>query len=157
MTDVPALPHLAVFGEALTDFVRTGEGTWHSVAGGACWNVARVAATLGVPAAWAGAVGTGVLGDEIIGKSRAAGLDLRFAQVVAEPPLVAYCTLTAPARPFVRCTRTLIAPAFSDAATVGAANPSRPLFVSKLRVWSRSTNKPFLMSLTSKLPDGRNG
>ena len=59
------------------------------MAGGACWNVARVAATLGVPAAWAGAVGTGVLGDEIIGKSRAAGLDLRFAQVVAEPPLVA--------------------------------------------------------------------
>ena len=74
-----SLPRLVVFGEALTDFVRTGEATWHSVAGGACWNVARVAATLGVPTGWGGAVGDDVLGREIIAKSQAAGLDLYTA------------------------------------------------------------------------------
>lgn len=43
-----ALPGLVVFGEALTDLVPAGDGLWHSVPGGACWNLARVAATLGV-------------------------------------------------------------------------------------------------------------
>lgn len=99
MHDAP-LPRLVVFGEALTDFVRTGEATWHSVAGGACWNVARVAATLGVPTGWGGAVGDDVLGQEIIALSRAARLDLRFAQVVAEPPLVAMVPQLDPPRYF---------------------------------------------------------
>jgi fructokinase len=99
MHDAP-LPRLVVFGEALTDFVRTGDATWHSVAGGACWNVARVAATLGVPTGWGGAVGDDVLGQEIIARSRAAGLDLRFAQVVAEPPLVAMVPQLEPPRYF---------------------------------------------------------
>ena len=45
-----ALPRLVVFGEALTDFVRSGDNGWSSVAGGSCWNVARVASTLGIDA-----------------------------------------------------------------------------------------------------------
>ena len=84
-----ALPRLVVFGEALTDFVRTGPDSWRSVAGGACWNVARVAATLGVRTGWGGSVGNDLFGREIIDKSTAAGLDLRFAQVVEAPPLLA--------------------------------------------------------------------
>lgn len=91
MADQPAraLPRLLVFGEALTDFVRTGADTWRSVAGGACWNVARVAATLGVPTGWAGSVSDDLFGRDLVDKSRDAGLDPRFAQVVDAPPLLA--------------------------------------------------------------------
>lgn len=91
MADEPAraLPRLLVFGEALTDFVRTGADTWRSVAGGACWNVARVAATLDVPTGWAGSVSDDLFGRDLIDKSRDAGLDPRFAQVVDAPPLLA--------------------------------------------------------------------
>ncbi|MDB5976192.1 MAG: carbohydrate kinase [Nevskia sp.] len=89
MAENRALPRFLVFGEALTDFVRTGEQTWHSVAGGSCWNVARVAATLGVAAAWCGAVSDDLFGQEIVRKSRTAGLDPRFLQVANKPPLIA--------------------------------------------------------------------
>lgn len=88
MSSMP-LPRLVVFGEALTDFVRTGEDSWRSVAGGACWNVARVAATLGVPTGWGGAVGDDLFGQRIVALSQAAGLDARFCQVVQRPPLLA--------------------------------------------------------------------
>ncbi|MGY1519410.1 carbohydrate kinase family protein [Luteimonas sp. A482] len=84
-----ALPKLVVFGEALTDFVRTDEDQWRSVPGGACWNVARVASTLGVPTGWGGSVGNDLFGDELMRRSAEAGLDLRFAQQVGQPPLLA--------------------------------------------------------------------
>ena len=87
--DARALPRLVVFGEALTDFVRTGDSTWHSVPGGACWNVARVASTLGVPTGWGGSVGEDLFGQRILALSREAGLDARFSQVVRRPPLLA--------------------------------------------------------------------
>jgi fructokinase len=95
-----ALPRLVVFGEALTDFVRTGADSWRSVAGGACWNVARVAATLGVPTGWGGAVSDDFFGREIVDKSQVAGLDPRFLQVVAKPPLVAMVHQLDPPRYF---------------------------------------------------------
>ena len=57
----------------------------------------------------------------------------------------------------VRCTRTRISPASSLPLAASAAKPSRPMLESSVRTWSRSTNKPFSMSLTSRLPDGRNG
>ncbi len=94
------LPRLLVFGEALTDFVRTGESAWHSVAGGACWNVARVASTLGVATAWAGTVSDDLFGQEIIEKSRVAGLDMRFVRAVSQPPLIAIVHQTAPPQYF---------------------------------------------------------
>jgi len=90
------LPRLLVFGEALTDFVRSSPHAddphgvhWRSVAGGACWNVARVAATLGLPTGFGGAVSQDLFGQEIVERSRAAQLDMRFLQVVARPPLIA--------------------------------------------------------------------
>lgn len=89
MTPLPALPRLVVFGEALTDFVRTGPDTWRSAAGGACWNVARVAVSIGLSTGWAGAISDDLFGREIVEKSLAAGLDQRFQQVVALPPLLA--------------------------------------------------------------------
>ena len=92
----PSLPPLVVFGEALTDFVRTGDGLWRSTAGGACWNVARVAARLGIATGWAGAVSDDLFGQEIVEKSRAAALDLRFLQVVSRPPLIAMVYQSAP-------------------------------------------------------------
>ncbi|MES2684237.1 MAG: carbohydrate kinase [Pseudomonadota bacterium] len=95
-----SLPRLVVFGEALTDFVRTGAQQWRSAAGGACWNVARVAATLGVDSAWAGAVSDDFFGEEIIAKSQVAGLDPRFLQVAAKPPLIAVVHETTPPRYF---------------------------------------------------------
>ena len=94
------LPPLLVFGEALTDFVRAGEDAWRSVAGGACWNVARVASVLGVPTGWAGSVSEDLFGDEIVARSRAAGLDTRFLQVVARPPLIAMVHSLDPPRYF---------------------------------------------------------
>ncbi|HSW13779.1 MAG TPA: carbohydrate kinase [Solimonas sp.] len=84
-----SLPRFVVFGEALTDFVRTGEHSWHSAAGGACWNVARVAGTLGVATGWAGSVSNDFFGHEIVDKSRAARLDMRFLQQVQRTPLIA--------------------------------------------------------------------
>lgn len=96
----PSLPRLVVFGEALTDFVRSGDQHWRSVAGGACWNVARVAATLGLESAWGGAVSSDLFGAEIIEKSCAAGLDQRFVQVVAKPPLLAMVHQLDPPRYF---------------------------------------------------------
>lgn len=83
------LPRFLVFGEALTDFVRVGAHAWESVAGGSCWNVARVAAMLGVPTGWAGSISTDLFGTEIAEQSRRAQLDMRFVQVVDRPPLIA--------------------------------------------------------------------
>ena len=98
--DATPLPRFVVFGEALTDFVRTGTHRWSSAAGGACWNVARVAATLGASTAWAGSTSDDVLGREIVERSRAAGLDLRFVQSVSKAPLIAMVYQTDPPRYF---------------------------------------------------------
>ncbi|MFC3104915.1 carbohydrate kinase [Salinisphaera aquimarina] len=94
------LPRFVVFGEALTDFVRTADNDWHSAAGGSCWNVARVASTLGVATAWAGSVSRDLFGADIVEKSRAAALDMRFLQQVDKPPLIAMVHETAPPRYF---------------------------------------------------------
>jgi len=91
-----SLPRLLVFGEALTDFVRSETATWHSVAGGSCWNVARVCATLGVKTGWAGALSSDLFGQEIVVLSQQAGLDARFIQVVDKPPLIAMVHQTSP-------------------------------------------------------------
>src|SRR5690606_17076441 len=94
------LPRLVVFGEALTDLVRTGEDSWRSIAGGACWNVARVAATLGVETGWGGAVSDDLFGARLVELSREAGLDPRFLQVVPRPPLLAVVHQIDPPRYF---------------------------------------------------------
>lgn len=97
--DTP-LPKLLVFGEALTDFVRSGESTWHSTAGGSCWNVARVASTLGIATGWAGAVSNDIFGNDIIERSRAARLDMRFLQTVDASPLIAMVYQSTPPKYF---------------------------------------------------------
>lgn len=83
------LPRLVVFGEALTDFIHDGSQRWTSIAGGSCWNVARVGARLGLPTAFAGTVSQDVFGDELMQRSAEAGLDLRFMHQVDRPPLLA--------------------------------------------------------------------
>ena len=55
-----------VFGEALTDFIREEADHWRSVAGGSCWNVARVGARLGIATGFAGAVSSDLFGNEIV-------------------------------------------------------------------------------------------
>ncbi|RKU02365.1 carbohydrate kinase [Burkholderia sp. Nafp2/4-1b] len=82
-------PRLIVFGEALTDFIRDDAQHWRSVAGGSCWNVARVGARLGVPTAFAGTVSRDIFGDELMRRSAEAGLDLRFIRQVERAPLLA--------------------------------------------------------------------
>ena len=82
-------PKFIVFGEALTDFIREENGLWRAVAGGSCWNVARVAARLGVPSAYAGAVSQDLFGDELYRLALEAGLDMRFTQQVPYSPLLA--------------------------------------------------------------------
>lgn len=94
--DSSTLPRLLVFGEALTDFVRRADHQWHSAAGGSCWNVARVTARLGVPTGWGGSVSRDLFGAEIVEKSRQAGLDMRFLQVVDKPPFIAMVHRTDP-------------------------------------------------------------
>ncbi|RQR24487.1 carbohydrate kinase [Burkholderia sp. Bp9143] len=83
------LPRLVIFGEALTDFIRDDATHWHSLAGGSCWNVARVGASLGVPTGFAGTVSRDVFGDELMHRSAQAGLDMRFTRQVDRPPLLA--------------------------------------------------------------------
>ncbi|NNC23929.1 carbohydrate kinase [Salinisphaera sp. USBA-960] len=90
------LPQFVSLGEALTDFVRIGEADWRSAAGGSCWNVARSAAALGVPSAWAGAVSTDRFGDEIAALSESGGLDTRFIQRAHREPLIAMVHDTEP-------------------------------------------------------------
>ncbi|KGF82156.1 sugar kinase [Massilia sp. JS1662] len=92
------LPRYVVFGEALTDMIRQDDGTWRSLPGGSCWNVARVGARLGVPTGYAGAVSMDAFGDEIADASRAAGLDERFLQRVDAPPFIAMVTSRHPPR-----------------------------------------------------------
>ncbi|MGC7406113.1 carbohydrate kinase family protein [Pandoraea pneumonica] len=87
------LPALLVFGEALTDLIRqpSGDGRqWVSRAGGACWNVARVTAAMGVPTGYGGAISTHApFGTELLALSEASGLDARYLQPVDRPPLLA--------------------------------------------------------------------
>ncbi|MFJ2992644.1 carbohydrate kinase [Pandoraea sp. NPDC087047] len=88
-----SLPALLVFGEALTDLIRQPDGDarqWVSRAGGACWNVARVCAAMGVATGYGGAISTHApFGTELLALSREAGLDERYLQAVDAPPLVA--------------------------------------------------------------------
>ncbi|GAA5440117.1 carbohydrate kinase [Deinococcus caeni] len=83
------LPFIVSAGEALTDLVTAGGNAWHAHPGGAAWNVARACASLGVPSAFAGAVGQDNFGDDLIRASVEAGLDLRFMQRVPAPTLLA--------------------------------------------------------------------
>ena len=89
-----------VFGEALTDFIREPDGRWRAVPGGACWNVARAAARLGLPTGYAGAVSQDPFGDELFSLTRQAGLDLRFTQQVDKSPLLAMVHSSDPPRYF---------------------------------------------------------
>ncbi|PNY82348.1 carbohydrate kinase family protein [Deinococcus koreensis] len=83
------LPLIVSAGEALTDLVTAGGNTWHAHPGGAAWNVARACASLGVPSAFAGAIGEDNFGDDLARESARAGLDSRFLQRVPQPTLVA--------------------------------------------------------------------
>ena len=76
-------------GEALTDLVTIGGNQWQAHPGGAAWNVARACARLGVPSAFAGAVGQDNFGDDLAQASQAAGLDSRFLQRLPHPTLMA--------------------------------------------------------------------
>jgi fructokinase len=87
-----------VFGEALTDFIREDEHRWRAVPGGSCWNVARAAARLGVPTGYAGAVSRDLFGEELYRLAAEAGLDLRFTQRIAKPPLLAMVVSKDPPR-----------------------------------------------------------
>ncbi|ADV67369.1 carbohydrate kinase family protein [Deinococcus maricopensis] len=102
-TEVPRdLPLIVSAGEALTDLVTAGGDLWRAHPGGAGWNVARAAARLGVPAAFAGAVGDDNFGDDLARASADAGLDLRFLQRVPRPTLMAVVhQLTPPAYRFL--------------------------------------------------------
>lgn len=83
------LPRFVAAGEALTDLLTTGPGTWESRTGGSTWNVARVVARLGIASAFAGAVSRDVFGNELAAANAAAGLDDRFLQQVDHAPLLA--------------------------------------------------------------------
>ena len=94
------MPRVVVFGEALTDIVQGEPGHWQGYPGGAPWNVARGLSQLGVAAAFAGAISSDALGDEIARQSQAAGLDMRFVQRVETDPLVAIVASSHPPRYF---------------------------------------------------------
>lgn len=83
-------------GDILTDLVRSSASQWLSHPGGAGWNVARAVARLGVPSACAGALGTDCFSDALWHASVAGGLDMRFMQRVARPPLLAIVHETHP-------------------------------------------------------------
>ncbi|MFC5474166.1 carbohydrate kinase family protein [Paraherbaspirillum soli] len=93
--DAP-LPQFVSIGEALTDLIRVDGDQWLSKTGGAGWNVARAAASLGLSAAFAGAISQDWFGDALSAASQAAGLDLRFLQRVPCSPLLAVVYQTSP-------------------------------------------------------------
>lgn len=84
-----ALPLIVSAGEALTDLVTAGGKVWEAHPGGAGWNVARACARLGVPSAFAGAIGRDNFGEDLYRESLEAGLDPRFIQQVNAPTLMA--------------------------------------------------------------------
>ncbi|MFM0738260.1 carbohydrate kinase [Paraburkholderia xenovorans] len=99
MSNVSANNQFPVFisaGDILTDLVRTGAAQWLSVPGGAGWNVARCVARLGLPTACVGSLGVDNFSDDLWNASVAAGLDMRFMQRVARPPLLAVVHQTHP-------------------------------------------------------------
>ena len=85
-----------VFGEALTDFIRQPDGHWRALPGGACWNVARSAARLGIGTGYAGSISRDIFGQELYALSQEAGLDLRYLQQVDKSPLLAMVASTTP-------------------------------------------------------------
>lgn len=87
-------------GEALTDLIQVESGVWHSKAGGAGWNVARVVARLGLPAAFAGGISQDDFGEDLYQKSVAGDLDLRYLQRHPKAPLLAMVPETNPPRYF---------------------------------------------------------
>lgn len=91
MSLTPALPQFVALGETLTDMIREAPHSerWLARSGGSGWNVARAAAALGLRSAFAGAISQDCFGDEIWRESVEAGLDMRFLQRVARPPLLA--------------------------------------------------------------------
>lgn len=94
-------PQLVCAGEALTDMLLQPDGEhWLARNGGAPWNVARAAATLGVRTAFAGAISQDHFGEALWRDSEAAGLDLRFLQRVDRPPLLAMVPSSQPPRYF---------------------------------------------------------
>jgi len=99
---VATLPLIVSAGEALTDLVTAGGNRWEAHPGGAAWNVARAVSALGVPAAFAGAVGQDNFGEDLAEASRASGLDPRFMQHAPEPTLLAVVySVTPPAYRFL--------------------------------------------------------
>lgn len=87
-------------GEALTDMIQVQPGVWHSKAGGAGWNVARVVARLGLPSAFAGGLSQDDFGDVLQQLSDEGGLDLRYLQRHPKAPLLAMVPETNPPRYF---------------------------------------------------------
>ncbi|KAF0813823.1 Fructokinase [Andreprevotia sp. IGB-42] len=88
----PNHARFVVFGEALTDFIRDDGPNWRAIAGGSCWNVARVGAKLGIATGFAGAVSRDVFGQELATLSQQAGLDLRYLQQLDKAPFLAMVT-----------------------------------------------------------------
>lgn len=93
---MPQPIEFVVFGEALTDFIRQPDGQWQALPGGACWNVARVGARLGVATGYAGSISNDVFGEELRTLTQAAGLDMRYLQQTNKSPLLAMVTSTTP-------------------------------------------------------------
>jgi fructokinase len=77
-------------GEALIDFLEQQDGSWLARPGGAGWNVARALAKIGLPAAFAGGISDGPLGEPTLAASREAGLELRYLRRYSAPPLLAF-------------------------------------------------------------------
>lgn len=90
------LARFVVFGEALTDLIREEGAYWRAVAGGSCWNVARVGARLGVPTGFAGAYSRDVFGEELARLTAAAGLDARYTQQYDRSPFLAIVAAKSP-------------------------------------------------------------
>ncbi|ALT75937.1 carbohydrate kinase family protein [Paucibacter sp. KCTC 42545] len=89
-------PKFVAIGEALTDLIRVDGAQWLAKTGGSTWNVARAAAALGLPSAFAGAISQCHFGDALWQASQAAGLDLRFLQRLDRSPLLAVVPQSAP-------------------------------------------------------------
>ncbi|WP_215779729.1 carbohydrate kinase [Paludibacterium sp. B53371] len=95
-----SLPRFVVFGDALTDFIRQPDDRWQACPGGAGLNLARIAAGLGLSAAFAGAISDDYFGLQLAHEATTAGLDTRFLQRLPHTPLLAMVPATEPPQYF---------------------------------------------------------
>ncbi len=83
---------ILVAGEALVDLIPVSGSTFEAVLGGSPYNTAIGLGRLGVPTGYAGRVSTDAMGEAMVERLDASGVDLGFVARAADPSPLAFVT-----------------------------------------------------------------